>query len=182
VTIPSTPPAEDGGALRFSGRAWQFGDNVPTDEIVPTQWVFSPMEEIRRHVLENLKPEFATSVRPGDIVVGGRHFGQSSGRAVAAKVLKASGVACVVADGFARTFLRNCYEIGLPIVECAGAGTLASDGDVVAADVVTGTVRNLTTGAELAGRPTDPFLLRMLRVGGLIPLVRRDGSRLGLDG
>lgn len=168
--------------LRFAGRAWQFGDNVPTDEIVPTQWVFSPMEEIQRHAMENLKPEFAGAVTPGDVVVGGHHFGQSSGRAVAAKVLKASGVACIVADSFARTFLRNCFEIGLPLVECAGAGTWASDGDLVEVDAVSGAVRNTTTGTELAGRPTDPFLLKMLRAGGLIPLVRQEGSRLGLDG
>lgn len=168
--------------LQFAGRAWQFGDNVPTDEIVPTQWVFSSMEEIQRHAMENLKPEFAGAVAPGDIVVGGLHFGQSSGRAVAAKVLKASGVACIVADSFARTFLRNCFEIGLPLVECAGAGTWASDGDLVTVDAVSGTARNTTTGGELTGRPTDPFLLKMLRAGGLIPLVRQEGSRLGLDG
>lgn len=179
MTTPSTPATGD---LRFAGRAWKFGDNVPTDEIVPTRWVFSPMEEIRRHAMENLKPEFAGAVAPGDIVIGGKHFGQSSGRAVAAKVLKASGVACIVADGFARTFLRNCFEIGLPIVECAGAGAFAADGDELVVDAVSGTVRNITTGGELAGRPTDPFLLGMLRAGGLIPLVRREGSRLGLDG
>ena len=110
--------------------------------------------------MENLKPEFAGAVTPGDVVVGGHHFGQSSGRAVAAKVLKASGVACIVADSFARTFLRNCFEIGLPLVECAGAGTWASDGDLVEVDAVSGAVRNTTTGVELAGRPTDPFLLK----------------------
>ena len=167
--------------LRCSGRVWRFGDNVPTDEIVPTRWVFSPMEEIRLHVLENLKPEFAGGVRPGDIVVAGQHFGQSSGRAVAAKVLKSLGVSCIVADSFARTFLRNCYEIGLPILQCGGAGEAFSDGDEATVDIVSGAVRNVSTGEDLRGAPTDAFLLSMLRAGGLIALVREQGSQLGLD-
>jgi 3-isopropylmalate/(R)-2-methylmalate dehydratase small subunit len=166
--------------LEFAGRVWCFGDNVPTDEIVPTRWVFSPMEEIRAHVLENLKPGFASAVAPGDVLVAGAHFGQSSGRAVAPKALKSLGVACIVAESFARTFLRNGYEIGLPLLECPGAREAFADGQQAMVDVVAGTVRNLSTGEELAGRPTDAFLLSMLRAGGLIPLVREQGSRLGL--
>jgi 3-isopropylmalate/(R)-2-methylmalate dehydratase small subunit len=166
--------------LTFTGKAWVFGDNVPTDEIVPTQWVFSSMDEIRRHVLENLNPAFPTGVAAGDIIVAGHHFGQSSGRAVAAKVLQAAGVACIVADSFARTFLRNCFEIGLPIVECAGAGAFAADGERVTADAVSGLIRNDTRGTTAQGRPTSEFLLTMLRAGGLIPLARADGARLGL--
>jgi 3-isopropylmalate/(R)-2-methylmalate dehydratase small subunit len=176
----TTTTRTGGKDLVFTGRAWVLGDNVPTDEIVPTQWVFSPMEEICKHALENLKADFAAGVRPGDIIVAGHHFGQSSGRAVAPKVLKAVGVACIVADSFARTFLRNAFEIGLPILELHGAGTFAADGDQVTADVVTGRVRNLAQDRDASGEPTGEFLLTMLRAGGLIPLVRATGARLGI--
>jgi 3-isopropylmalate/(R)-2-methylmalate dehydratase small subunit len=168
------------GELTYSGRVWLFGDNVPTDEIVPTQWVFSSMDEIRRHVLENLNPAFAGGVAPGDLLVAGHHFGQSSGRAVAPKVLQAAGVACIVADSFARTFLRNAFEIGLPILELPGAGSFAADGERVTANVVTGEVRNETRGTEARGVPTGDFLLTMLRAGGLIPLSKTEGARLGI--
>jgi len=161
------------------GRAWMFGDNVPTDQIVATKVVFSPMEVVLKHVLEELKPEFPANVRPGDLIVAGVHFGQSSGRAIAPKAIQAAGVGCIVAESFARTFLRNCYEIGLPIIECPGASRLARDGDVVSVDLESGTVRNETTGQTLQGNPVDPFLLRMLAAGGIIPLVRRTGSDLG---
>jgi 3-isopropylmalate/(R)-2-methylmalate dehydratase small subunit len=166
--------------LSFAGRAWVFGDNVPTDEIVPTRWVFNPMDEICRHVLENLNPAFPAGVRPGDIIVAGHHFGQSSGRAVAPKALQAIGIACVVADSFARTFLRNCFEIGLPILECPGAGIFAADGDTVSADLVSGLVRNETRDRTAQGKPTGEFLLTMLRAGGLVPLARAEGARLGI--
>lgn len=161
------------------GRAWQFGDNVPTDEIVATAVVMSPMEVVLKHVLEELKPEFPGSVKPGDIIVAGHHFGQSSVRAVAAKAIQAAGVACIVAESFARTYLRNCYEIGLPIIECPGAGKLAKDGDIVSVDLVKGVVRNETTGVTLKARSIEPFLLTMLKAGGIIPLVKKTGPDLG---
>jgi 3-isopropylmalate/(R)-2-methylmalate dehydratase small subunit len=164
------------------GRAWQFGDNVPTDQIVATHVVMDTMDVILKHVLEELKPEFPGSVRQGDIIVAGHHFGQSSGRGVAAKAIKEAGVACIVADSFARTYLRNCYEIGLPIIECHGAGQLARDGEIVFVDLLKGTIRNETTGKTLVGQPVDPFLLGMLKAGGIVKLVQKTGPDLGMSG
>ncbi len=155
--------------MRFRGRCWKFGDYIPTDHIVPSHLVYRPMSEIVRHVLETVNPEFPKRVQPGDILVAGKHFGQSSGRAIAAKALQATGVACVVAENFARTFYRNAFEIGLPILECPGISEIVREGDVLEVDIEDGWVRNETTGQELQGKPTPPFLLEMLRAGGLIP-------------
>ncbi|GAB3002529.1 3-isopropylmalate dehydratase [Amycolatopsis acidiphila] len=156
--------------MRFTGRCWKFGDNIPTDRLVKSKYVFEPMEEIVRHVLEDLNPEFPRQVRSGDIVVAGRHFGQSSGRAIATKALRATGIGCVVADTFARTFYRNCFEIGLPALALDGATALVSDGDEITVDIATGEFRNETTGATRSAEPADPFLLQMLEAGGLIKL------------
>jgi 3-isopropylmalate/(R)-2-methylmalate dehydratase small subunit len=171
----------DNGFEIMRGRAWQFGDNVPTDQIVATSVVFSPMDVVLKHLLEELKPVFPAEVRKGDIIVAGHHFGQSSGRAIAPKAIQAAGIACIVADSFARTFLRNCYEIGLPIIECPGAGTLANDGEIVTVDLVGGRITNETTGVSLAAHAVDPFLLTMLKSGGLINLVKKYGAGLGAD-
>jgi 3-isopropylmalate/(R)-2-methylmalate dehydratase small subunit len=172
---------EQGDVTKMRGRAWRFGDNVPTDQIVATHVVQSAMEVILKHVLEELKPEFPGSVKPGDIIVAGHHFGQSSGRGVASKAILAAGVSCIVADSFARTFLRNSYEVGLPIIECPGAGELARDGDIVSVDLVKGVVRNETTGVTLQARPVEPFLLTMLKGGGIIALVKKTGPDLGFE-
>jgi 3-isopropylmalate/(R)-2-methylmalate dehydratase small subunit len=166
--------------LYYSGTVWLLGDNVPTDEIVPSHWLFEPMNVIVQHVLESLKPEFAAGVRPGDIIVAGHHFGQSSGRAVAPKALQAAGVSCIVADSFARTFLRNCYEVGLPILELPDAGHFAVDGDTVTADLISGEAHNVTQGTVANGKPIGDFLRGMLFAGGLIPLVKAEGASLGL--
>jgi 3-isopropylmalate/(R)-2-methylmalate dehydratase small subunit len=162
--------------VEFTGRCWKFGDNIPTDQLVKSRYVFEPMDEIVRHVLEDLNPEFPRGVRPGDIVVAGRHFGQSSGRAIATKALKATGIGCVVADTFARTFYRNSFEIGLPALAIDGVTDLVSDGDEVTADITNGEFRNLTTGQARGGAAADRFLLDMLEAGGLIKLAARRGD------
>ncbi len=156
--------------MQARGRCWKFGDNIPTDQIVRSDRALASMAEMRAHVLENLNPAFARDVRPGDILVAGRHFGQSSGRAIAPKALQATGLGAVVVEYAARLFYRNCFEIGLPLLQCPGITAAVSDGDVLAVDIEAGTVTVENTGARIRGEPTDPFLLGMLRAGGLIPL------------
>ncbi|GAA1318533.1 3-isopropylmalate dehydratase [Pseudonocardia xinjiangensis] len=163
----------EGPVLQARGRCWTFGDNIPTDRLVKTKYVVEPMSVIVAHVLEDLNPRFPLEVQPGDIVVAGKHFGQSSGRAIAVKALKATGIGCVVADTFARTFYRNAFEVGLPVLELPGVSELVSDGDVLAVDVAAGTFRNEATGQERTVAPPDAFLLEMLRAGGLIPLAKK---------
>ncbi|HLH30027.1 MAG TPA: 3-isopropylmalate dehydratase, partial [Terriglobia bacterium] len=146
----------------FEGRCWKFGHNIPTDEITPTSVVWKSFSEMAKHVLEGLNPEFPHKVQKGDIIVAGRNFGCSSGRAIAPKAIKATGVAAVVAEGFSRTFYRNGHEVGLPILEISGIHDLVNDGDRVRVDITNGTVTNLTTGRTIQGSPAPEFLLQML--------------------
>jgi len=159
--------------MQARGRCWKFGDNIPTDRIVRSDLVFSPMDEIVKHVLETCNPEFPLKVRPGDIIVAGKHFGQSSGRAIAAKAIKATGVGCVIAESFARTFYRNGFEIGMPILECPGITADVDDGDLLTVDIPTGAIVNEATGRHFLAKPTPPFLQEMLKAGGLIPMADR---------
>jgi 3-isopropylmalate/(R)-2-methylmalate dehydratase small subunit len=156
----------------FQGRCWKFGNNIPTDAMTPTHVMFKSPQEMAAFVLETLNPTFPKLVRPGDILVAGRNFGCSSGRALAAKALQATGIGAVVSELFARTFYRNGYEIGLPLLEAAGVHALVNDGDQVRVDIKAATLENLTTGKSLQGTPPSPFLLGMLEAGGLIPLLK----------
>lgn len=155
--------------MEAEGRCWKFGDNIPTDQIVKADRVLLTIDEMAKHVLENLNPDFPVKVRKGDILVAGKHFGQSSGRAVAPKAIKATGVGAVIVEYASRLFYRNCFEIGLPLLECEGITKEVSDGDTVYANMETGLIRNVTTGREFHARPVQPFLLNMLEAGGLIP-------------
>ncbi|MBV8732683.1 MAG: 3-isopropylmalate dehydratase small subunit [Acidobacteriia bacterium] len=162
--------------LTLSGPCWKFGHNIPTDLITPTNITLRSIPEMAKHVLETANPEFPKKVQPGDIIVAGRNFGCSSGRAIAPKAIKATGVSVIVAEQFARTFYRNGHEIGLPLLEAPGIHDLAETGHRLRVDILSGLVENLTTGQSLCGNPPPPFLLEMLQAGGLIPLLKT-GSR-----
>jgi 3-isopropylmalate/(R)-2-methylmalate dehydratase small subunit len=154
----------------FKGRCWKFGDNVPTDQIVRAERVLLTIDEMKKYVLENYNPDFAKDVQPGDVLVAGAHFGQSSGRAVAPKAIKATGVGIVIVEYAARLFYRNAFEVGLPLLECPGITGIVSEGDIVEANIKTGAVKNTATGKTLQARPIAPFLMEMLEAGGLIAM------------
>src|SRR5438093_8481758 len=132
--------------LVFEGKCWKFGHNIPTDEVTPTHVVWKSFSEMAKHVLESLNPEFPQKVQKGDIIVAGRNFGCSSGRAIAPKAIKATGVAAVLAEGFSRTFFRNGHEIGLPILEIAGIHELVENGDTIRVDIANGVVTSIPSG------------------------------------
>jgi 3-isopropylmalate/(R)-2-methylmalate dehydratase small subunit len=156
----------------FEGNCWKFGHNIPTDEMTPTSVVWKSFSEMAKHVFESLNPDFPHKVQKGDIIVAGRNFGCSSGRAIAPKAIKATGVAAIVAEGFSRTFYRNGHEVGLPILEVAGIHELANTGDRLRVDITTGVVTNLSTGRSIQGSPAPEFLRQMLEAGGLIPFLK----------
>jgi 3-isopropylmalate/(R)-2-methylmalate dehydratase small subunit len=162
--------------LILEGNCWKFGDNIPTDMITPTHVMLGGLGEMAKHVLESANPEFPRNVKSGDIVVAGRNFGCSSGRALAAKALKATGISVIVAEVFARTFYRNGHEIGLPLLEVPGIHELVQTGDRLRVNIRSGAVENLTSGKALRGNPPSEFLLEMVAAGGLIPLLK-SGSR-----
>jgi 3-isopropylmalate/(R)-2-methylmalate dehydratase small subunit len=158
--------------LIFEGTCWKFGHNIPTDMITPAHIMFKTAGEMAKFVLETLNPEFPKKVQPGDILVAGRNFGCSSGRALAAKALKATGVGVIVAEMFSRTFYRNGAEIGLPLLEAPGIHDMVATGDSLRVDIASGLVENLTSGKSLHGKPLPEFLLEMVQAGGLIPLLK----------
>lgn len=159
-------------SMIFEGTCWKFGHNVPSDALVGGQVMFKTVKEMAEHVFENLSPDFPKQRQPGDIVVAGRNFGCSSGRALAVKALQATGISCVVAELFSRTFYRNAAEIGLPILEVAGIHDFAETGQRLRVSIKTGFVENLTTGKSLQGNPPSEFMLDMVDAGGLIPLLK----------
>ena len=172
------PASNNPATLVFEGACWKFGHNVPTDAITPTRLVWKTFDEMARHCLESLDPDFPRRVRPGDILVAGRNFGCSSGRAAAPKALAATGIGAVVAERFSRTFYRNGHEVGLPILEAPGIHAFVEPGDRLHVDIANGEVRNARTGRALRTSPPPPFLLDMLRAGGLIPYLKSESNPL----
>ena len=157
----------------LAGRAWKFGDNIDTDQIIPARYlVTSDPAELGRHCLEDADPEFVKKVKPGDILVGGRNFGCGSSREHAPIAIKAAGVSAVVARSFARIFFRNSINLGLPLFETEAA-TRIEEGDALELNPVTGEIRNLTRGETYQAQPLPPFAREILAAGGLMKYVAR---------
>lgn len=160
--------------MTFMGRAWKFGDDINTDEIIPARYLsITDPAKLAEHVMEDADPEFPSKVHQGDILVAGKNFGCGSSREHAPVAIKASGVACVIAKSFARIFFRNSFNMGLPILESPTAVEGTREGDRLEIDPDNGIIRNVTTGESFDVGPIPPFMKELLQHGGLIAHIKK---------
>jgi 3-isopropylmalate/(R)-2-methylmalate dehydratase small subunit len=161
---------------KIKGRVWRFGSNVDTDQIIPAEYLVTDDPEVlAEHTFEKVRPEFAKTVKKGDIIVADENFGCGSSREHAPRALIGNGISCVVATSFARIFFRNSINIGLPVIECA---VDAKDGEVLEIDFTRGVILNTNTLREYRFKPLPPFLLNLLNSGGLVEYTKRELAKL----
>ena len=157
-------------------KIYKYGDIVDTDVIIPARYLNAPDEKsLASHCMEDIDAGFASSVEPGDIVVGGSNFGCGSSREHAPLAIKACGVKCVIAKSFARIFYRNSINIGFPIMECPEAVDGISPGDRVSVDFQTGAIVNETTGRTFQAAPFPEFVNGIIASGGLLASLKARG-------
>ena len=157
-------------------KVYKYGDNVDTDVIIPARYLNAPDEKsLASHCMEDIDASFATTVEPGDIMVGGNNFGCGSSREHAPLAIKACGVKCVIAKSFARIFYRNAINIGFPIMECPEAVDGISPGDQVSVDFSTGAIVDETTGERFQSAPFPEFVNGIIEHGGLLASLKARG-------
>jgi 3-isopropylmalate dehydratase small subunit len=161
--------------MKYEGRVWKFGDDVDTDMIIAARYCnVSDGATLAKHAFADGRPEFASSVSPGDVIVGGRNFGCGSSREHAPIAIKAAGVPVIIAKSFARIFYRNAFNIGLPLLESAEAVDDIRDGDRLLVDLAAGRIENLTRKRSYRIRPIPPFMEKLIRQGGLVEYIRKE--------
>lgn len=157
-----------------------FPQDTNTDEIISGKYKYDELDlnKLAVHTFESLDPEFyADSKRTkGQIIVAAPNFGCGSSREQAPQVIKACGVACVVAESFARIFYRNGFNIGLPLIECAGIAGKTHNGDELRINFERGLVENLTAGETYNFSPIPSFMQELLDSGGLLGYLRSKGG------
>ncbi|MEM2934580.1 MAG: 3-isopropylmalate dehydratase small subunit [Methanocellales archaeon] len=158
--------------LGGKGRSWRFGNNVDTDAIISGRYlILNDPVELAKHAFEGIRPEFASSVKEGDIIVAGENFGCGSSREHAPLALKGAGIKCVIAKSFARIFFRNAINIGLPVLECREVDKI-SDGDLLEVHFNSGLIVNKTKNETYTTAPLPEFLQEIMRKGGLIEFTK----------
>ena len=154
-------------------KVWRYGDHVDTDVIIPARYLnISDFKELSEHAMEDIDTTFAPHVQPGDIIVAGRNFGCGSSREHAPIVIQQKGVACIIAESFARIFYRNAINIGLPVLEIGEEAKKIQAGDQVEVDVDKGEIHVVNKGLTIKTHPLPAFVRKIAEAGGLVNYVK----------
>ena len=161
----------------FTAKIWKLGDDIDTDIILPTEYLaFETVQEMKPYAFSPLRPDLASKIQPGDMIVAGNNFGcGSSSREQAPEVVKALGVSCIVAKSYARIFFRNAINNGLLLIEQPDLFDEVNEGDM--AEVTPGKeIKVNGKSYDIASLPKN--LTDILEAGGLVKAMRK---RNGLD-
>jgi len=158
----------------IKGKVWKYGDDINTDVIFPGKYTYTVTDksEMAQYALEDLDPDFAKNVKPGDIIVAGKNFGCGSSREQAVTALKESGVSAIIAPSFARIYFRNAINEGLPLLENSEAPQYINHGDEITIDLDKGMIVN-AEGKVFKFPPLPPSVQEIMNAGGLLPYVRK---------
>lgn len=170
----STPVVAEASGTAGPGtlhRVWKFGADIDTDVLAPGAYMKLGIEGIAPHCLESVRPEFASGVRPGDLLVAGANFGIGSSREQAVGVLVQLGVRAVVAPSFGGLYFRNAFNLGLLLLTCPRAAEI-EDGESLHVDARAAFVTR-AGGEVLPCEPIPGFLLDMVEAGGLLPQLKQ---------
>ncbi|MBI3374512.1 MAG: 3-isopropylmalate dehydratase [Betaproteobacteria bacterium] len=155
------------------GKAWFLGDNIDTDQIMPTPYLgLKNNEDLAKHVLSGNDPGWPGRLGKGDILFAGLNFGCGSSREHAPRGLKGAGIACVVARSFARIFYRNAINIGLPLLvlpQPVSGGTPGQDAWI---DLEAGAAKLHADGPALQGIAPPQIVRDIIAHDGLMPYVK----------
>ena len=158
---------------QFTGKVWVLGDDIDTDIIIPTEYLALPtVEDMKQYGFSPLRPELASQIQEGDIIVAGKNFGCGSSREQAPSVLKALGIKAVIAKSFARIFYRNSINIGLPVIVCKDLYEHVEDGGQADLDLSAGTVT--VDGQVFSCTKLPEYMQNILNAGGLIASLNKE--------
>lgn len=158
---------------KINGRVWKYGDNVNTDVIFPGKYTYTVSEpkDMPQYALEDLDPEFAGSVQPGDVIVGGSNWGCGSSREQAVVCLSEAKLGAIIAKSFARIYYRNCLNNALPAIVCPEAVDAIQAGEDLTIDLENGKI--ICQAGEFSFPPLPEAVMEIFNVGGLIPYTKK---------
>jgi 3-isopropylmalate/(R)-2-methylmalate dehydratase small subunit len=167
IAVQTISPARD----TARHRAWCVGADIDTDALAPGAYMKFGIDEIARHCLQRVRPEFAANVRAGDVLVAGPNFGIGSSREQAAAALVQLGVRAVIAPSFSGLYFRNAFNVGLLLLTCADAQRIV-EGESLALAPREGYIER-ADGSRLGCENVPGFLLDMVDAGGLLNLLKQ---------
>ena len=157
----------------MSAKARKVGNNIDTDLIIAARYLNDASDEnMRNHCMEDVIPDYANTIAPGDVLVAGSNFGCGSSREHAPISIKVAGTSCVIAESFARIFYRNAINIGLPIIESPEAAKAIDQGDELDINLEEGVIKNLTKNETYHFEKFPAFIQKIVESGNLLNYVK----------
>jgi 3-isopropylmalate/(R)-2-methylmalate dehydratase small subunit len=162
---------------KLKGICHKLGDDVRhNDGLIPGQMasdrIFDP-QLLAPRVLEELRPEFARTARPGDLVVAGKNFGKGKAKIQGYIGLRALGVG-VLCESMPFLSYRGAVSAGLLfLTDCSGITGIVDDGDATEMDFLSGRFVNLSTGATAQYEPLPDVLREIIAMGGSNGVLRQ---------
>jgi 3-isopropylmalate/(R)-2-methylmalate dehydratase large subunit len=158
--------------VEIEGRVWYIArDNIDTDMIFHNRHLsITNIEEMGQYTFGNLEAyeDFATRVKPGDVVVTGKNFGSGSSRQQAVDCFVSLGVRCVVAESFGAIYERNAINAAFPIFATGDIESLKlEDGDMLKLNFETGEIQNVSKGTFLGSTPFSEVQMEIYQNNGL---------------
>lgn len=164
---------------QFTGKIWILGDDIDTDIIIPTEYLALPtVEDMKQYGFSPLRPELASQIGEGDIIVAGKNFGCGSSREQAPEIIKALKVKCVIAKSYARIFFRNSINNGLLLIENDQIQDKVKEGDSL---TVTLGESIEYDGEQYPIHPLPQNLMDIISAGGLVKSMQRRNGILKED-
>ncbi|MGH0054577.1 MAG: 3-isopropylmalate dehydratase [Sphaerochaetaceae bacterium] len=156
--------------MKITGRVWLFGDNLNSDQIMPVH--HSLAEKEKYTCLNSVRPEFATNVKPGDIIVAGKNCGIGSSRP-SPRILKYLEIGTVVADSFSGIFYRNAIAVGFPLAQVKDAPSYFTEGELLEVDFDRGIITKVETGEQITFPAYPSELEKIIEAGGIKELLTK---------
>ena len=158
----------------IEGKVHKFDDNVNTDEIISAKYLsITDPQELGKFCMQTLDKDFSKKVSKNDIIVAGKNFGCGSSREHALLAIKGTGIACVIAESFARIFYRNALNIGLPIIVVKDTSSIQAK-DVISIDLENGVIKDSTSGNNYSTEKFPLFMQEIIDCGGLMNWVAKN--------
>ena len=167
-------------ANNLKGTVWKAEGYVFAYDIIKQEFWTSALdkEENSRWVMGGVHSDFdcenGFKSNGYSFIVAGHNFA-GGGKSIAHVItgLMGAGIKAVIAESFSRLQFRNAINYGLPFITCKGIEAIASSGDELEVDPISGQIKNLTTGEEIQAAPVAPFVAEVAEAGGLISYIQQ---------
>ena len=133
-----------------AGDAIVFNHNINIDILHPAKYFSLDSEIVKEGLFAGIELGIAKEIADNRIIVAGRNFGCGSSREVTTQSFLLNNINLLVAESFARIFLRNCVNHRMILIEVPGVLSCVKDRNNLNIDLEKKVIVNNTQNIEIS--------------------------------